>query len=374
MSDAPMRSWLAAPLTEDVRKALARLARAPDVARIAVMPDVHLATGVCIGAVLATRRLIYPQAVGSDIGCGIATIRFDCEAGAIDNEKAASAVLAALREAVPVMRHRSLAAAPELPDPADLSTATLASAARREGRIELGTLGRGNHFLEFQRDHDDRLWLMVHSGSRVMGQEIAHHHAGEATRAGGGLVYLSADTPAGQAYLNDADWAVRFAAANRAAMIESACVVIGRVTGARPDSSTFVDAAHNLVRRECYSDGEFFVHRKGASPAGDGEHGLIPGSMAAPSYHVQGRGVDESLRSSSHGAGRKMTRTQARSSISPRQLEEAIGPLWFDRRRLASLTEEAPEAYKDIGAVMRAQRDLVRIVREVKPVLNYKGC
>jgi tRNA-splicing ligase RtcB (3'-phosphate/5'-hydroxy nucleic acid ligase) len=374
MSEAPMTMWLTGPLSAEVRKALARIARAPDVERVAVMPDVHLATGVCVGVAVATRRLIYPQAVGSDIGCGMATVPFDCEAEAIDSEEVAPNILSALREAVPIMRHRSLAATPELPcGLGELSAPTLLAAARREGRIELGTLGRGNHFLEFQRDQDDRLWLMVHSGSRIMGQEITRYHSAKAVRAGSGLVHLDAGMEAGQAYLNDAAWAVRFAAASRALMIERAAEVVARIVGAKPDPATFFDASHNHLRPESYPDGNFFVHRKGASPAASDEEGLIPGSMGAPSYHVRGRGVNSALRSSSHGAGRVLSRTEARRGISVRRLGEQVGGLWLDRKRLGGLTEEAPGAYKDIRAVMRAQRELVRIEREVVPVLNYKG-
>jgi tRNA-splicing ligase RtcB (3'-phosphate/5'-hydroxy nucleic acid ligase) len=156
-------------------------------------------------------------------------------------------------------------------------------------------------------------------------------------------------------------------------MLDRAASVVTRLTGARPDAATFIDASHNHVRAETYPDGEFLIHRKGASPAGLNEPGLIPGSMAAPSYHVRGRGVEAALRSSSHGAGRSLSRTEARVTISPRRLEEQVGGLWLDRRRLGPLTEEAPSAYKDIRSVMRAQKELVRIEREVTPILNYKG-
>ncbi len=365
-SGVPVRSWLAAPLTPDVKKAIDRIARAEDVQRVAIMPDVHLASGVCIGTVIATTRVIYPHAIGSDIGCGMAAIAFGCEAAALDNARAAPAVLAALRDHVPILRHRSLANSGAMP-------ASLGGFAEREGRIELGTLGRGNHFLEFQRDHEDRLWLMVHSGSRVMGQEITRAHAANAERAGGGLVSLNTSGSAGQAYLNDVQWAVRYAAANRAAMIHSAAIALKSVLNVEPDPDSFIDASHNHARWERYPEGVRLVHRKGASPAEVGEVGLIPGSMGTASFHVVGRGVEEALRSSSHGAGRAMSRGKAGGRISTRQLEEELGSVWLDRKRLHALSDEAPSAYKDIRAVMRAQRDLVRITRELSPVLSYKG-
>lgn len=370
----PVRSWLAAPLTPDVKRAIDRIARAEDVQRVAIMPDVHLASEVCIGTVIATTRVIYPHAIGSDIGCGMAAIAFGCEGAALDNAQAAPVVLAALRDHVPILRHRSLENSGAMPASlGGLSLSALRTVAEREGRIELGTLGRGNHFLEFQRDQEDRLWLMVRSGSRVMGQEITRAHAANAERAGGGLVSLDTSGIAGQAYLNDVQWAVRYAAANRAAMIHSAAIALKSVLNVEPDPDSFIDASHNHVRWERYPEGVRLVHRKGASPAEVGEAGLIPGSMGTASFHVVGRGVEEALRSSSHGAGRAMSRGKAGGRISTRQLEDELGSVWLDRKRLHALSDEAPSAYKDIRAVMRAQRDLVRITRELTPVLSYKG-
>jgi tRNA-splicing ligase RtcB len=373
-SGVAVRAWLTGPPPPEVRKAIDRIARADDVRRIAIMPDVHLASGVCVGSVVATSRLVYPQAVGSDIGCGMSAIAFSCGAESIDNPRVAPAILASLRERVPILRHRSLAGSQTLPASlGDLSERSLQAAAAREGRIELGTLGRGNHFLEFQQDSDGRLWLMVHSGSRVMGQEITKFHTSRATKHAGGLVALDSSQATGEAYLNDVAWAIRYAAASRAAMIERAADIIRGIFVVEPDRSTFMDASHNHARRESYPQGDLLIHRKGASPAAADEPGMIPGSMGAPSFHVLGRGIDEALRSSSHGAGRVMSRGKAGGQISTRRLEQELGSLWLDLTRLHALADEAPSAYKDIRAVMRAQRDLVRIVRELKPILSYKG-
>jgi tRNA-splicing ligase RtcB len=201
-----MKLWTAEPPEPAVRQTLERLVRAPDVVHVAVMPDVHLAAGVSNGVAMATERLIYPAAVGGDIGCGFATVAFDGAAGPLARRSAAEAVLQALPAAVPVMRHRRRNGLPELTGELTaerLSAPELAAKASGEGRLELGTLGRGNHFLEFQRDDEGRLWLMAHSGSRAMGQHIAGFHGKRATSAGGGLAWLDADTEAGQAYLND---------------------------------------------------------------------------------------------------------------------------------------------------------------------------
>jgi tRNA-splicing ligase RtcB len=178
-SSPPVRRWLAEPLSRDVERALDRLAQADDVARIAVLPDVHLASGVCIGTVVATRRLIYPDAVGGDIGCGMAALRFETDADALADERIAARLLRGLAAAVPIVRHPRATALESLPaelGDAPLSDAALDKLKSRDGRVELATLGRGNHFVEMQADEAGSLWLMLHSGSRAMGQAIRAAH------------------------------------------------------------------------------------------------------------------------------------------------------------------------------------------------------
>ena len=218
-----VKAWLAEPLAADVRRAIRRLAAAKDVRQIAIMPDVHLAGDVCIGTVLATTSLIYPAAVGGDIGCGIAAIAFDLPTESLRNSGVAERMFAALRERIPIIRH-ARETRPSLPanlfaEP--LSDGRLESHRRRDGVVQFGTLGRGNHFLEFQADEGDRLWLMVHSGSRAMGQAIRDWHTERSTGRSGGLAFLEAGTDAGAAYLADADWARRFARANRRALVHA---------------------------------------------------------------------------------------------------------------------------------------------------------
>jgi tRNA-splicing ligase RtcB len=167
--------WLVEPLPADVRNSLDRLAEAEDVEHIAVLPDVHLAEQVCVGVALATTRLIYPAAVGSDIGCGMAAIRFEADSGLLTDEKTAACLLSGLCKAIPPLKHSARAAPDSLPPSLanqPLSHPRLEHLKTRDARLQIGTLGRGNHFLEFQRDEQDRLWLMVHSGSRSMGQAI----------------------------------------------------------------------------------------------------------------------------------------------------------------------------------------------------------
>ena len=373
---AVMKTWVTQPPEPAVRQTLDRLMRAPDVVHVAVMPDVHLAAGVSNGVVVATDGLIYPVAVGGDIGCGFATVAFDGTAAPLGRRSAAEVVLQALPRAVPVMRHKRRDGLPEMADriaAEELSASELVAKAAGEGRLELGTLGRGNHFLEFQEDDERRLWLMVHSGSRVMGQHIAGYHGRRATSAGGGLAWLAADSEAGRAYLRDAAWARAYAAESRRRMLEAAGRVVSDVLGVEPDWETLLNTDHNHVQSEQHGGRTLWVHRKGANVARDGLPNVIPGSMATHTYHVVGRGELDALTSSSHGAGRRLSRSAARAQIRRKDLARQLANVWIDPRTAGRLVDEAPAAYKDIDLVMRAQRDLVRIVRRVRPVLCYKG-
>jgi tRNA-splicing ligase RtcB (3'-phosphate/5'-hydroxy nucleic acid ligase) len=341
-----------------------------------VMPDVHLGRDVCVGVVVATSQLIYPQAVGGDIGCGMAAIRFDAEASLLETERAAAQVFSQLYKRVPSNKHPAACVPESLPgelQPTPLSDSRLEKLKGRDGRFQLGTLGRGNHFLEFQADQENQLWLMVHSGSRGMGQAIADHHCRLATVNSSGMPCLDSQRDAGEAYLADAAWAVSYADANRLTMIETVARLMSDLFGVGTDWNSLVHANHNHVRRENHFGSELWVHRKGAQSAQFDEPGVIPGSMGTASFHVAGRGCAVALCSSSHGAGRKFGRTEARKNISPRQLQTQLEDVWFDTRRADALRDEAPAAYKDIRAVMRAQKKLTRIVRELRPVQCYKG-
>ena len=367
-----VRRWLAGPLPKDVESALLKVQKLPDVAYVAVMPDAHLAKEVCVGTVLATRRVIYPAAVGGDIGCGIAAVAFDCGAELLATAAAAERVLRLLPEVVPVNKHRQPRDLPPELEAHALSSPRLETLKRRDGRVQLGTLGRGNHFLEFQSDESGRLWLMVHSGSRAVGQAIRDHHVASAG-AGARIASLDAAGSSGQVYLADAEWARAYADASRRAMLDAASGAIESLFGARRLDETLVACDHNHVRRETHLGEDLWVHRKGAASARAGEPGIIPGSMGTPSYLVEGRGNAESLCSSSHGARRSMSRHEARRRVSARALARELHGVWHDPRAAPRLREEAPSAYKDITAVMRTQRDLVRIIHTLRPVLSYKG-
>lgn len=374
VAPAPIFTWLPEPVPDDVTRALARLARTEDIVHVAVMPDVHLAADVCIGTVVATERYLYPEAVGGDIGCGMSAICFAGEAERIAERTMAGALLAYMQARVPSRQHPSTSARlPAALYDRPLSAPRLEQAKARIGRVQFATLGRGNHFIELQRGNEGELWLMVHSGSRGIGQAIRDHHLVQATPASTGLRFLDADADAGRAYLADLAWALDYAAESRRRMMEIVACGIERIAGTHALPETAFDCHHNFVRHEEHNGRALWVHRKGAISARHGEPGIIPGSMGSASFHVAGRGHPASLCSSSHGAGRVMSRTDARRAISLRALQRQMQGVWFDQRMADRLRDEAPGAYKDIGAVMRAQRELTRIVRRVEPVISYKA-
>jgi tRNA-splicing ligase RtcB len=239
--------------------------------------------------------------------------------------------------------------------------------------VQLGTLGRGNHFLEFQADQDDRLWILIHSGSRALGQTITAHHVRDAKRSAFGIACLNAGEESGQGYFADVTWARAYAQENRLVMLRAVEQLMQRLFRATADGDSLLDCDHNHVQLERHSGQPLWIHRKGAQSAALDEPGIIPGSMGAASFHTRGRGCAAALLSCSHGAGRKLSRAEARQSVSEKAFARQVGSLWYDVRRTAQLRDEAPGAYKDIRAVMRAQRELTRVERQLRPILSYKG-
>jgi len=371
-----VRTWLAEPLPRDVAQALERLARATDVAAVAVLPDVHLAEEVCVGVAVATRTRLLPAAIGGDIGCGMEALQFDGNVERLDDGEVRGRLLRDLRRAVPARIRRGPAAALTLPaelDAARLSSPELAKRLARDGRREFATLGRGNHFLELDRDETGALWLSVHSGSRALGPAIGAWHRRRAVRDDAGFEKLAADSDEGRTLLADVDFALRFATASRTAMLQTTSTIVAESLGATPLWPTKIACVHNLVRREEVGGESLWIHRKGAIPAAAGEAGIVPGSMGAPTFHVEGRGCAAALNSSAHGAGRALSRGEAHRRIAPRELLRQMKGIGFDDENAARLVDEAPSAYKDVRAVMRAQRELVRIVRTLVPLLVHKG-
>jgi len=302
-------------------------------------------------------------------------VALDLEAAALDIPRLAAQVLTDLGRAVPARRRnrREMVSQPGDLASQTLSHATLESVRRNEGAIEFATLGSGNHFIEIQADEDSRLWLMVHSGSRALGQAIRDHHLARAQPIDNRLRALDANSDAGAEYLHDVSCARRFADASRKAMAAEVGQVLARRLGARVCWDTVIATDHNHVALERHGGRDLWVHRKGAMPARLGESGVLPGSMGSLSFHVEGRGNEAALCSSAHGAGRALSRTAARGKVTERELRRQMEGIWYDSRLAGRLRDEAPSAYRDIRSVLRAQKDLVKVTRTLRPVLNYKG-
>jgi tRNA-splicing ligase RtcB len=337
-----------------------------------VLPDVHLGRLINNGCAVATADLIYPQAVGSDIGCGLSAIRFNGTAEFLEEDRHAQTAIRQLYRQVPAFKQAGAQALPERLTHHILSDGTLVKESQRDGAYQLGTLGCGNHFVEFQRDDACALWIMVHSGSRAMGQVITRFHLARATPSATGLRHLDTRTPAGEAYLNDMEWAVQYATLNRLAIMARIVEFLESSFKITANEDSYLDSPHNFARRERHLGKDLLVHRKSANSAKLGEPGLIAGSMGTPSFVVHGLGAEDSLCSSSHGAGRVMSRAEARQRIKPSDIRRQLGPVKHDQRQLGELCDEAPGAYRDIREVMQAQRDLVRRHARLLPVLNFK--
>ena len=365
-----LKTWVGHKLDVVIERRLRRLADAEDVLHVAVMPDVHLAGDVCNGVVVATKSKLFPQAVGGDIGCGYLSVALGVDADVIDQDIAAL-LLSKLHRAAPVNKHSNHC---KIPIEGKLSSPRLEKFRSREGSLQLGTLGRGNHFVEFQRDQSGRLWLLIHSGSRAIGQLISAHHMRTADiDMVSGLKFLNANSDDGQRWLNDQQWARQYAAANRLAMLDAIQRIVLGPLGIPIDRDSLIHLDHNHVQQETHGGRDIWVHRKGAQALLPDQISVIPGSMGTSTYVVSGRGSMDALNSCSHGAGRAMSRKVAFNKLSTKVLQREMNGVWFDERKSNRLVDESPSAYKDIRIVMKAQKALVRIIDRRQPILNFKG-
>ena len=392
----PIRAWIrGVPMEDAARQQLENVAKLPIVFRhVAVMPDVHYGIGATVGSVIATQRAVIPAAVGVDIGCGMIAVETTLDASALpDNLKR---LRAAIEQAVPHGRsgnggRNDRGAWSRLPPRADAAWRELAPEYKRiadkHPRVgqgndanHLGTLGTGNHFIEVCLDTEDKVWFMLHSGSRGVGnrigsyfielakQDMRRHHK---NLPDANLAYLDEGTKHFADYVEAVEWAQRYAMTNRRLMMDAV------IEAARKELPPFelgahaVNCHHNYVAREHHYGKDVLVTRKGAVRARLGELGIIPGSMGARSYIVRGKGNPESFTSCSHGAGRVMSRTEAKKRFSLADHAEATRGI--ECRKDANVIDETPAAYKPIDAVMKAQEDLVEVVRELRQVVCVKG-
>lgn len=382
-ADDRVRLWLCDRLDKKAAQTLMRLQSLPALQRMAVMPDVHPSANVCVGCVLGTAGVVYPTAIGGDIGCGLSAVSLGGRGtvGADDRRRLLREVARSIDVVLrapgsdPVACETLARARARPPEGARLSDPRLRRHAEGEGVTQLGTLGRGNHFVEFQQDESGGLWIMVHSGSRFMGQAVVRHHTRAAQSSGirAALPGLGVDTPEGAAYLADQEWCVEYARTSRILLLGAAAGAAERALGARSDWPTVLDAPHNVVRIEEHAGRSLVVHRKGAAPAHVGQVGLIPGSSGTFSVHVEGRGEPAAMASSSHGAGRLFSRSDAKALVTERDVREQMGNVAFEDARARSLRDEAPAVYRDLRVVLEAQRDLVRVVRTLRPIVSFKA-
>lgn len=356
---------------------------------VAAMPDAHFGMGACVGSVFASETAVCPNAVGIDIGCGMATVRFSFQGTADLGEERLWEIHRRIKAEVPT----GLAVHAEIPDGEAYEDSDhspwLATQLNSRVYRSLGTLGSGNHFIELERAADGTLWCMLHSGSRNIGKLTAEHYdeLAIAWMKSEGIVprnrhlnWLSTASEAGRDYLRDMGWCQRFALANRAAMLRSVARIVDEVAGAKADWDSLVNVHHNYSNLEKvrYLDAtgaarekELWITRKGATSARDGERGLIPGSMAKGSWIVEGRGNWESWYSSSHGAGRAKSRAAAFAEIKQEEFERSMQGVVAET--VPELRDEAPQAYKDLDSVMEEQSDLIQPYIRLMPLLNIKG-
>jgi tRNA-splicing ligase RtcB len=396
----PVKMWTqGVPVEESARLQLTNTARMPFIYKhLAVMPDVHLGKGSTIGSVVPTLGAVIPAAVGVDIGCGMMAAKTTLTSSDLPDNL--GRLRTAIEQAIPHgmspktrgVRGRDEGSWNTPPAPVDLAWGQLKTEfdaiCQKTPKLKntnnvrhLGTLGSGNHFVEVCLDEVGFVWFMLHSGSRGVGNAIGTHFIELAKQdmrkhfvnlPDQDLAYLTEGTQHYDDYVEAVSWAQKFARMNREVMMQNLIASV-RTVIAKP-FETHVEAVnchHNYVQKERHFGNDVLVTRKGAVSARLGELGIIPGSMGAKSFIVRGKGNEESFHSCSHGAGRIMSRTEAKRRFTVADHVRATEGV--ECRKDANVIDEIPMAYKDIDAVMHAQRELVEVVHTLKQVVCVKG-
>jgi tRNA-splicing ligase RtcB len=384
-TEKPVYSWANHDLSHDEIQMAQNVASLPFVFKhVSLMPDVHLGKGALVGSVLATKDAIVPAAVGVDIGCGMGAILTPYVATALDGKL--KTIRKEIEAAIPVgfeSNKKSDKAAQNWQgwrSFKDLHKGV--QDLHNKAATQMGSLGGGNHFIEVCLDETDRVWLMLHSGSRNIGNKLAQCHISTAKNLARlsqtplpdrDLAYFVRNTPEFDAYWHDLQWAQNYARQNRVVMMARLKAIVDRAIGGGKPSKPLleVNCHHNYAEREVHFDEEVYVTRKGAVRARENDYGIIPGSMGAKSFIIKGKGNLESFCSCSHGAGRLMSRAKAKRSFS---LDDLIAQTeGIECRKDAGLLDEIPAAYKPIEQVMAQQADLVEIVATLRQVVCVKG-
>lgn len=385
INDTPVKIWAKA-LDPIAYRQIYNLAALPFVFHhLAFMPDVHAGVGMPIGGVLATKGVVVPNAVGVDIGCGMCAVKTNVRVEDITAEVLRKGIMRGVRKRIPLGMDRHKTAQDEslMPQGFDIDSMTIVKNQYKSALKQIGTLGGGNHFIELQKDEYGWLWIMIHSGSRNLGKLVCDHYSGLAERLNAmwfsktdpdnGLAFLPVKSDECGRYWNEMQYCMQFALANRKLMMDRICEVIKDVVP-EAEFEPMINIAHNYAAWENHFGEDVIVHRKGATRAGAGEIGIVPGSQGTKSYITEGLGNPDSFLSCSHGAGRAMSRTEAVRTLS---LEEEIAKLnvkgIVHAIRGPKDLEEAASAYKDIDEVMANQSDLTKIVTTLEPIAVIKG-
>lgn len=380
--DKSVLSW-ASTLEPGALEQAKRTAQMPFVVKpLALMADAHAGKGSTVGSVIATQGAIIPAAVGVDIGCGMIAVETDLTSHSLPDDL--SQLHAAIRTSVPAGVGRGHEGNRDV-DALELLGATgsteLSDKQRSTARAQFGSLGSGNHFVEVCLDERDRVWVVVHSGSRGIGNQLAMLHIERATGlmkqwfvqlADPDLAYLPEGTAEFDDYIADMLWAQRYAAANRDLMAANVVGNLFSFVGGGIETDR-INCHHNFTQREKHRGRDLWITRKGAIQAKRGGRGVIPGSMGTRSYIVSGLGSAASFESSSHGAGRRMSRSAARKSLTVDSLRDAMAGRTWNADQASDLLDEHPDSYKDIDQVMADQADLVEVDHTLSQILNYKG-
>ncbi len=389
----PIQSWCE-QVEDGALSQAADLASHPAVYHhVALMPDCHQGYGMPIGGVIACQNAVIPNAVGVDIGCGMGAVETNISVSAT-NQRKLRGLTELIKESIPCGEGKAHHAKQswdgfneDIEEYADRGWFT--EHAKKLANRNLGTLGGGNHFIEVQGSEEGFVWLMIHSGSRNLGHTIATYYNKLALELNKkwniqipnkDLAFFPADSPEGQSYVKDMTLALNYAWENRRRIMNRFMDAF-RTVFSKAEFKEPINIHHNYAALENHFHKNVWIHRKGATSAKKDEIGIIPGSMGAPSYIVKGLGAEESFTSCSHGAGRKMSRMQASRSLTTDACDKAMGDVVFDRwkklRRGKSKgmrdLGEAPQAYKDIDAVIQAQSDLIEPIVKLHPLAVVKG-
>jgi tRNA-splicing ligase RtcB (3'-phosphate/5'-hydroxy nucleic acid ligase) len=354
---------------------------------LALMPDAHLGKGATVGSVIPTLGAIIPAAVGVDIGCGMTAVRTQYVAGDLPMDDRGR-LRVAIEQAIPLSAGRYNTAVSRASTEARI--ADLESRAESAGvdpagyaagwRLQLGSLGSGNHFIEVSLDESERVWLFLHSGSRGVGNKIAQHHIKVAQALmrqwwialpDPDLAYLVEGTDEFSAYIRELGWAQSFALSNRAEMMDRVVACFATWIDGSVERQQEVDCHHNYTESERHFGKQVWLSRKGAIDASEGTWGLIPGSMGSRSYVVRGKGNAVALNSAPHGAGREYSRSRARKTFTRDDLRAAMSGIEY--RDTAAFIDEIPAAYKDIDVVMKDAHELVEVRHVLRQIVNVKG-